>query len=155
MNSSRETAAKIIPFAYVASPSAKDPLWEKKYPGKSTLIILTAARYEWFEEWKEERVSKRGEEYDDLKNSFVEALMETVFGIYPQVKDKIEHVSAGTPLSNQHYIAAPRQDVLVGGLMGAMHSALLCASAVLDRNVYIDLVQLRRKIKANNFKKEN
>lgn len=188
MNSSRETAAKMIPFAYISSPSAKDPLWEKKYPGKSTLIILTAARYEWFEEWKEERVSKRGDEYEDLKNTFVEALMEPLFRIYPQVKDKIEHVSAGTPLSNQHYIAAPQgewygadhcfsrmqvevmatvrpqtpvpnlyltgQDVFVGGFMGALHSALLCSSAVLHRNVYIDLVQLRRRIK-DSFKKKN
>nr|XP_056716863.1 all-trans-retinol 13,14-reductase [Euleptes europaea] len=186
LNSSRETAAKNIPFAYFASPSAKDPLWEKKNPGKSTLIILTAARYEWFEEWKEERVSKRGAEYEDLKNTFVEALMETVFGIYPQVKDKIEHVSAGTPLSNQHYIAAPQgemygadhclsrmqvevmaavrprtpvpnlyltgQDILIGGFVGVLHSALLCASTVLQRNVYIDLFRLHRRIKVSTFK---
>ncbi|XP_060106452.1 all-trans-retinol 13,14-reductase [Heteronotia binoei] len=189
INSSRETAAKRIPFLFIASSSAKDPLWEKKYPGKSTLIVLTAARYEWFEEWKEERVSKRGADYEDLKNTFVEAVMETVYGIYPQIKDKVEHVSAGTPLSNKHYIAAPQgemygvdhcfsrmqvdvmatirpqspvpnlyltgQDVFVGGFMGALHSALLCASAVLHRNVYADLVQLYRRIKVKNSKKQN
>ncbi|XP_077161971.1 all-trans-retinol 13,14-reductase [Paroedura picta] len=189
INSSRETAAKIVPFVYVSSPSAKDPLWEKKHPGKSTLIILTVARYEWFEEWKEEQVSKRAAEYEELKNTFVEAMMEVVYGIYPEVKDKVEYVSAGTPLSNKHYIAAPQgefygadqclsrmqaeviaairprtavpnlyltgQDVLIGGFMGALHSALLCASAVLQRNVYINLFQLHRKIKVNNSKKKN
>ncbi|XP_054854385.1 all-trans-retinol 13,14-reductase isoform X2 [Eublepharis macularius] len=189
LNSSRETAANNFPFVYIASPSAKDPLWEKKYPGRSTLVILTAAKYEWFEEWKDERVSKRGTEYEDLKNIFVEKLVETVLGIYPQVQDKIEHISAGTPLSNQHYIAAPRgemygaehclsrmqvevmatvrpqtpipnlyltgQDVLVGGFVGALHSALVCASAVLQHNLYIDLFQLHRKIKADHFKKKN
>ncbi|XP_048368641.1 all-trans-retinol 13,14-reductase-like [Sphaerodactylus townsendi] len=47
------------------------------------------------------------------------------------------------------------QDVLLGGFVGATYSALLCASAVLHRNVYIDLIQLHRRIKANNFKKKN
>uniref|UniRef100_A0ACB8EYW2 Uncharacterized protein n=1 Tax=Sphaerodactylus townsendi TaxID=933632 RepID=A0ACB8EYW2_9SAUR len=88
LNSSRETAAKNIPFVYFSSPSAKDPLWEKKYPGKSTLAIMTAARYEWFEEWKEEQVCKRGAEYEDVKNTFVEALLETLFAVFPKVKDK-------------------------------------------------------------------
>ncbi|XP_053125727.1 all-trans-retinol 13,14-reductase [Hemicordylus capensis] len=189
LNSSRETAAKNIPLVYIASPSAKDPLWEKRYPGKSTLIILAIARYEWFEEWKDKKVTKRGADYEDLKNSFVENLMETTLKFYPQIKDKIEHVSAGTPLTNQHYIGSPRgemygashsisrlqaevtatirpqtpvpnlyltgQDVFLGGFPGALHGALICASAVLQRNLYIDLQWLKRKVKANNAKKRN
>uniref|UniRef100_A0A8D0BB32 All-trans-retinol 13,14-reductase n=1 Tax=Salvator merianae TaxID=96440 RepID=A0A8D0BB32_SALMN len=189
LNSSRESAPQKIPLLYIASPSAKDPLWEQRYPGKSTLICLAVAKYEWFEEWKDERTRKRGAEYEDLKQSFVDSMMEAILKFYPQIKDKIEYVSAGTPLTNQHYIAAPRgetygaqhsisrlqaevtatirpqtpvpnlyltgQDVFLGGFPGALHGALVCASAVLQRNLYVDLVCLSRKIRAKGAKMKN
>uniref|UniRef100_A0A670JW47 All-trans-retinol 13,14-reductase n=1 Tax=Podarcis muralis TaxID=64176 RepID=A0A670JW47_PODMU len=189
INSSRETAPEKIPFLYIGSSSAKDPLWEKRFPGKSTLIVLTAAKYEWFEEWKEEKVSKRGAVYEAFKNSFVDNIMDTVLKVYPQIKDQIACVSAGTPLTNKHYIASPRgemygmnhsmarfqpdfmatvrpqtpvpnlyltgQDVLLAGFAGALHGAILCASAVLGRNLYIDLMCLGKKIKARDAEKKN
>uniref|UniRef100_A0A8D2LJB7 All-trans-retinol 13,14-reductase n=1 Tax=Varanus komodoensis TaxID=61221 RepID=A0A8D2LJB7_VARKO len=188
-NSSRETAAKNIPSLYIGCPSAKDPLWEKRYPGKSVLTILTAAKYEWFEEWKEEKVTKRGKEYESFKSSFVESIMESILKFYPQIEDKIELISAGTPLTNCHYIGSPRgeiygaensisrlqvevtatvrpqtpipnlyltgQDVFLGGFPGALHGALVCASAVLQRNLYVDFMWLERKLKANSLKKNN
>uniref|UniRef100_A0A8D0HDM1 All-trans-retinol 13,14-reductase n=1 Tax=Sphenodon punctatus TaxID=8508 RepID=A0A8D0HDM1_SPHPU len=189
LNAPRETAAKNIPLVYITSPSAKDPTWEKRYPGKSNMIVLAIAQYEWFEEWKDEKVSKRGEEYESLKSVFVDSMLETVLKIYPQLKDKIELLSSGTPLTNQHYIASPQgelygaehslsrvqpeviaairaqtpvsnlyltgQDVFLGGFPGVVHGALVCASAVLHRNLYIDLTLLERKIKANDSKKKN
>lgn len=57
--------------------------------GKSTLIVLAVAKYEWFEEWKEEKVTKRGAEYEAFKNCFVDNIMETVLKFYPQIKDKV------------------------------------------------------------------
>lgn len=33
--SSREEAANNIPLLFVTSPSAKDPTWEMRYPGKT------------------------------------------------------------------------------------------------------------------------
>ncbi|KAJ7305093.1 hypothetical protein JRQ81_010926 [Phrynocephalus forsythii] len=188
-NSPRETAPEKIPLLYIASPSAKDPLWEKRYPGKSTLIVLAIAKYEWFEEWKEEKVTRRGMEYESLKNSFVDNIMETILKFYPQIKDRIEYISAGTPLTNSHYIGSPRgemygaehsisrlqadvaakmrpqtpirnlyltgQDAFLGGFPGALHGALVCASAVLRRNLYVDIFWLSRKIEAENTKKSS
>ncbi|KAH0623217.1 hypothetical protein JD844_031283 [Phrynosoma platyrhinos] len=179
LNCTRETAPKNIPLLYIGSSSARDPLWEKRHPGKSTLIILAVAKYEWFEEWKEEKVTKRGLAYESVKNSFVDSIMEIVFKVYPHIKNKIDHISAGTPVTNCHYIASPHGEMYGAEhsisrlqvevtttirpqtpvpnlyLTGALHGALVCASAVLQRNIYVDLVWLRRKMKATNNKKKN
>uniref|UniRef100_A0A8C3CAJ6 All-trans-retinol 13,14-reductase n=1 Tax=Cairina moschata TaxID=8855 RepID=A0A8C3CAJ6_CAIMO len=111
LTSSRDEAAKSIPFLFVTCPSAKDPTWEMRHPGKSTLAIVTFAKYEWFEEWKDEPVNKRGDAYEDLKKTFVDAVMEVVFKLYPNIEDKIEYISGGSPLTNQHYIASPRGEI--------------------------------------------
>ncbi|XP_009578985.1 PREDICTED: all-trans-retinol 13,14-reductase, partial [Fulmarus glacialis] len=124
--SSREEAAKNIPFLFVTCPSAKDPTWETRHPGKSTLSVVTFAKYEWFEEWKDKQVNKRGDEYEELKTTFVDSVMEAVFKLYPRIKDRIEYMSGGTPLTNQHYIASPR-----GEIYGVDHSiARLQAEAI-------------------------
>ncbi|XP_014814195.1 PREDICTED: all-trans-retinol 13,14-reductase isoform X1 [Calidris pugnax] len=185
--SSREEAAKNIPLLFVTCPSAKDPTWETRHPGKSTLAIVTFAKYEWFEEWKDKQVNKRGDDYEELKKTFVDAIMQTVFKLYPRIEDRIEYISGGTPLTNQHYIASPKgeiygidhnitrmkaetiatvraqtavpnlyltgQDLCIGGFMGALQGALICASAILKRNLYVDMVQLKKRTEATNSKK--
>uniref|UniRef100_A0A8C3LU49 All-trans-retinol 13,14-reductase n=1 Tax=Chrysolophus pictus TaxID=9089 RepID=A0A8C3LU49_CHRPC len=185
---SRDEAAANIPLLFVTSPSAKDPTWEMRYPGKSTLSIITMAKYEWFEEWKDKPVHKRGDAYEDVKKTFVDAVMQTVFKLYPHIEDKVEYVSGGTPLTNQHYIASPRgefygmdhdmartqieaiatarpqtavpnlyltgQDVAVCGFAGALQGAFLCTSAILKRNIYLDAMQLRKRVQGSNGKKK-
>lgn len=153
--------------------------WEMRHPGKSTLAIVTFAKYEWFEEWKDEPVHKRGDSYEEAKQAFVDTIMKTVFKLYPSIEDRIEYLSGGTPLTNGHYIGSVRgeiygaeqdldrlrveaiaalrartavpnlyltgQDVCLGGFMGALQGAVLCGSAVLGRNLYVDVAQLWRR----------
>ncbi|NXC76716.1 RETST reductase, partial [Anhinga anhinga] len=185
--SSREEAAKNIPVLFVTCPSAKDPTWEARYPGKSTLAIVTFAKYEWFEEWKDKQVNKRGDDYEKLKTTFVDTAMQAVFKLYPRIVDRIEYIEGGTPLTYQHYIGSPRgelygidhnitrlqaetiatvraqtavpnlyltgQDLCLGGFVGALQGAFLCASAVLKRNLYMDVAWLKKRTQATNAKK--
>ncbi|XP_068012674.1 all-trans-retinol 13,14-reductase [Melanerpes formicivorus] len=187
MAAPREEAAKSVPLLFVTCPSAKDPTWESRHPGKSTLAVVTFARYEWFEEWKDKQVHKRGDDYENLKKSFQDTVMSIVFKLYPRIEDRIEYISSGTPLTSQHYLASPRgefygtdhnverlqaeaiaavrpqtavpnlfltgQDLCLGGFMGALQGAVICASAVLQRNLYVDLVRLSKSLQATNAKK--
>ncbi|XP_049600054.1 all-trans-retinol 13,14-reductase isoform X2 [Syngnathus scovelli] len=116
-DSSREESSKNIPLLFVASPSAKDPTWEERSPGKSTLSLVSFANYDWFEEWKDDKVTNRASDYKDLKRAFIETALQVVLEVFPKItKDKVEYIDAGTPVTNTHYIGAPK-----GEIYGADH----------------------------------
>ncbi|XP_004691647.1 PREDICTED: all-trans-retinol 13,14-reductase [Condylura cristata] len=112
----RDKAAAHIPFLFVSSSSAKDPTWEDRFPGRSTMIVLVPTSYAWFEEWRDEPKGKRSSGYEALKNSFVEAALSAVMRLFPQLEGKVDSVTGGSPLTNQVYLAAPR-----GACYGADH----------------------------------
>lgn len=84
----REKAAAHMPFLFISS-SAKDPTWEDRFPGRSTMIVLAPTSYEWFKEWQEEPEGKRSNDYETLKNSFVEASLSVVLKLFPQLEGKV------------------------------------------------------------------
>uniref|UniRef100_A0A8C6UMI1 All-trans-retinol 13,14-reductase n=1 Tax=Neogobius melanostomus TaxID=47308 RepID=A0A8C6UMI1_9GOBI len=116
-NGDREESAKNVPMLFVASPSAKDPIWQERNPGKSTVSLVSFASYEWFEEWKDAKVTNRSPEYKELKRAFIDGILDVVMDVFPNItRDKIEYVDAGTPITNTHYIGAPK-----GEIYGADH----------------------------------
>ncbi len=54
--------------------------------GRSTITIVSFAPYSWFEQWTELTVNKRGDEYNSLKNTLGQQLIDQVVQIYPQLK---------------------------------------------------------------------
>nr|KAF6430173.1 retinol saturase [Molossus molossus] len=112
----REEAAAHLPLLFIASPSAKDPTWEDRFPDRSTVIVLVPTSYEWFEEWREEPKGKRSSDYETLKTSFVEASLSVVLKLFPQLEGKVDSVAGGSPLTNQYYLAA-----FQGACYGADH----------------------------------
>ena len=95
-----------VPLLFLSFPSAKDPTYNLRYPGKSTCAIVTVAPLEWFEEWKDERVMHRGDEYDSLKRDIATQMWHQVLEMYPRLGDKVEYFDVGTPLSNQYYLSS-------------------------------------------------
>ncbi|XP_037320126.2 inactive all-trans-retinol 13,14-reductase [Pungitius pungitius] len=177
----KEEAPDNIPMMFITMPSAKDPESKIRHPGKSCMTILTMVKYEWFEEWKDTTVRKRGDEYHNYKMRFAKNLFDWACTLFPKIKDKLVFQDVATPLTNMHYLGSQRgamysaehnlerfqaenvarnrcntpvkglyisgQDVFSCGVAGALHGGLLCASAVLDHIVYIDLLFLKKKLK--------
>ncbi|XP_041672500.1 inactive all-trans-retinol 13,14-reductase [Cheilinus undulatus] len=111
---SKEEAPDNIPMMFITMPSSKDPEAKLRHPGKSCMTILTMVNYEWFEEWSNTTVRKRGDDYYNYKMRFANNLFDWACTLFPKIKDKLVFQDVATPLSNMHYLGAQR---------GAMYSA--------------------------------
>lgn len=96
-------AAKPFPLVYISFPSAKDPDWARRYPGKSTIEVVTLAPYDWFEQWQDKPWLRRGEEYNQLKEAFSQRLLQELYRQVPQVEGHIDYFELSTPLSTRHF----------------------------------------------------
>ncbi len=106
-----------FPVVYISFPSAKDPTWNDRYPGKSTIDIITVMPYDIFQQWEETRWKKRGEEYDTLKEKFAQRLLNELFRLEPQLKGKVDHYELSSPITTKHFMNYDR-----GELYGIDHN---------------------------------
>lgn len=53
------------------------------------MTILTMVNYEWFEEWKDTTVRKRGDDYYNYKMRFANNLFDWACTLFPKIKDKV------------------------------------------------------------------
>ncbi|XP_069809257.1 all-trans-retinol 13,14-reductase-like [Dendropsophus ebraccatus] len=176
-----EEVCEQLPLMFITFPSAKDPTYSQRHPGRSSMTLLTMAPYSWFQQWSGQQPRHRGDEYHAMKMKLAEHMVERAIKENPQLEGKIEYMEAATPVSNEYYLRAPRgsmygaeqncsryqceiisrmrtqtvvpglyltgQDVFSSGVAGAVHGGLLCASAVLGKILYIDLMMLKKRLK--------
>ncbi|TVR77963.1 MAG: NAD(P)/FAD-dependent oxidoreductase [Chitinophagaceae bacterium] len=93
-----------FPVVYISFPSAKDPDWSNRYPGKSTIDIITLLPYEIFQKWEDTKWMKRGEEYEKLKESLSIRLLEELYKREPALRGKVDYYELSTPLTTKHFV---------------------------------------------------
>ena len=106
-----EAGTKDIPLLFISFPSAKDPTWEDRFPGKTTCAIVTLANYEWFSQWDGERVGKRGDNYEEIKNRIGERMWQQTCKLFPQIEEHRVYFEIGSPVTNNYYIGSPRGEI--------------------------------------------
>jgi len=107
-----------LPVVYLSFPSAKDPDFQNRYPGRSTVEAVTLGPYEPFRSWERTSWKKRGAEYDELKASLSERLLDTLHEHAPGTRGKVEISELSTPLTTRNFAAHPQ-----GEIYGLQHTA--------------------------------
>lgn len=94
-----------LPVAYVSFPSAKDPTFSKRHPGKATIEVVTLMPYEQVAKWSSSPWKKRGDDYDAFKEKVAQRLLAQLFHVHPQTKKAVDYYELSTPLSTAHFTA--------------------------------------------------
>lgn len=94
-----------IRYAYVSFPSAKDPDFERRCPGKSTIDVMTFLPYDAFARWQDTRWQKRGPEYESFKQAIADRLLDLLYTHVPQIRGAVEVAELSTPLSSRNFTA--------------------------------------------------
>ncbi|MFN8286078.1 MAG: NAD(P)/FAD-dependent oxidoreductase [Chitinophagales bacterium] len=100
-----EGKSEDIPGVYISFPGAKDPDFQNRFSGRSTVEVICLAQYDKFEQWKETRWKHRGEDYDKKKEEITEKLLAYLYRYIPQTKGKVDYHELSTPLTVQHFAA--------------------------------------------------
>lgn len=93
-----------FPLVFISFPSAKDPRFARKYPGRATIEVVTLASYDWFARWENTRWEKRGADYDEFKHELANRLQLELEKHVPAVRGKIDYAELSTPLSTRHFM---------------------------------------------------
>lgn len=102
-----------VPLMFVSFPSTKDPNW-KNHPGrenKATMAIVTLGNWDWYKEWEDKPLNKRGEDYEELKKTIAQKMIDRCCELFPQIKDHVDFVDIGSPATHKYYIAAPHGEI--------------------------------------------
>jgi all-trans-retinol 13,14-reductase len=100
-----------IPLVYASFPSAKDPSFAERHPGKATMELVTIANVEWLRKWQDARWKKRGDEYEAWKARMSERLLEIATKHRPSIRGHVVHAELSTPLSTRHFTAHPDGEI--------------------------------------------
>lgn len=102
-----------FPVVYISFPSAKDPDFARRYPGKATIEVVAPTNYDWFQRWEDTIWGKRGEDYEAFKARWGERLMAVLYDKLPQLRGKVDYFEVSTPLST-NWFGAYRRGELYG-----------------------------------------
>jgi all-trans-retinol 13,14-reductase len=89
-------------MAYLSFPSLKDPL-ERRH----TAEIIAPLSYRSLKSYRDQPWRRRGADYDSAKDRITQALLDFVERQHPGFRALVEYCEVGTPLTFEHFTAAP------------------------------------------------
>ena len=100
-----------LPVAYLSFPSAKDPDFARRHPGRATVEVVGLAPWEWFARWEDTRWMKRGADYESFKQGLADRLLEALLRQVPALRGAVDHAELSTPLSTRHFAGHPHGEI--------------------------------------------
>ena len=94
-----------IPPIFIASSSAKDPDWKKKYPNKSTVCVISWSNVNLFNTKNIPR-KRKDNKYEKKKKKIEKILLNALYKYFPKCKDKVLYSSTSTSETVKHYLGS-------------------------------------------------
>jgi all-trans-retinol 13,14-reductase len=91
------------PCLFISFPSAKDPTFEQRYPGRSTIEVIAPVRFTPFQQWAAKRWKRRGADYEQFKQMLADRLRADLERHVPEVRGLVDCAEVSTPLSTRHF----------------------------------------------------
>ena len=126
-----------FPGLFISFPSAKDPEFAQRHPGRATIEVVTVAPYGWFERWADTRWKRRGPDYDAFKQSLAARLRTELERHVPAVRGKIDYCELSTPLSTRQFANYLEGQVYGPACMPERFRARALSPRTTVRNLYL------------------
>jgi all-trans-retinol 13,14-reductase len=126
-----------FPVLFVSFPSAKDPTFAERFPGRSTIEVVTLAPYRMFDKWADTMWKRRGAEYNELKQKLTARLQEELERHLPAARGKIETAELSTPLSTRHFVNYQSGEIYGASCVPARFRARVFGAHTPIRNLYL------------------
>jgi all-trans-retinol 13,14-reductase len=127
------------PFAslYISFPSAKDPDFANRYPGRSTVEVLTFVPFEQFAGWRDTKWQRRGPTYDSLKRLLAARLRAELERHVPAVAGRIDYSELSTPVTTRHFMNYENGEIYGIGSTPARFRMRALGARTPIRNLYL------------------
>jgi len=93
-----------FPLLFISSPSANDPDFERRHPGRTTLEVICLIPYDWFARWENTEWNQRGKDYNEFTQGLKDRLRKSLEEQVPAVRGKLDIAELLTPLSTRHFM---------------------------------------------------
>ena len=126
-----------FPVLFISFPSAKDPTFAERYPGRSTIEVVAPIPYGMFDRWADTTWKRRGEEYNGLKEKLTARLQEELERNVPATRGKIEAAEISTPLSTRHFANYLNGEIYGAACVPARFRARVFGARTPFRNLFL------------------
>jgi all-trans-retinol 13,14-reductase len=100
-----------LPVAYLSFPSAKDPDFARRHPGRGTVEVVGLAPHAIFSRWEGSAWKKRGADYEAVKARLAARMREVLERRCPSLAGAIVHSELSTPLTTRHFAGHPQGEI--------------------------------------------
>ena len=90
----------------ITCPSAKDVIYDEKYPNECNVLMLTEAKMSWFD-YPCGTHGNRSERYKEFKLKFEELFKDRLYKVFPKTQGHVKAIEIGTPVTTKFYLNSP------------------------------------------------
>jgi len=106
-----------LPALFVSFPSAKDPTYTLRHPGKHVALLIAPCIFDSLAEYTHKRTKHRGHAYQQKKNIWMDRMLQIFSREFPHLEESVRFRDFGTAVTNDTYLGTFR-----GAVYGLAHT---------------------------------